>query len=289
MRFLLCIAEAAAAATGAWPTTAGREAQIRLGLVWDFIAFSQSITSNFSLECLCHLRGRLLHFPNQSRLSIPAFCLTLQNSLGGVFEEKTHSSCLQPVAFCPFQTGLCTLWGTGDLKLLKEQGEVTWQPGKLLLITQGSQKIRRWVCTVSCGWVLSSDRNRNRRFRQNRWPEHTFKGWRAFYRCHWLRKWALEQVPCLRGVSDHLFSLLPTIDTVFSDGLRTLYLTLPWTPQSLLRPHTKQESLATVGCILSFTSLYLRLSQILNPICLTFIFFFRSCQWCPPIGWQCLK
>lgn len=44
-RFLLCIAEAAAA-IGAWPTAAGREAQIRLGLVWDFIAFFQSITSN---------------------------------------------------------------------------------------------------------------------------------------------------------------------------------------------------------------------------------------------------
>lgn len=58
-----------------------------------------------------------------------------------------------------------------------------------------------------------------------------------------------------------------------------LYLTLPWTTQSLLGPHRKHGYPATVGCILSFTSPHLRLSQVLNPICLTPIS--CSCWWCP--------
>lgn len=107
-RFLLSIAEAAAA-IGAWPTDAGREAQIRFGLVLDFIAFSQSNTSDFNLGCFCHLRGHLLHFPNQRRLSITALCLAFQNSFVGVPRERTHSSCLQSVAFrlvCVLYEGL---------------------------------------------------------------------------------------------------------------------------------------------------------------------------------------
>lgn len=97
----MCIAEAAVTtALGAWATAAGRGSGYIFGLVLDCTAFSQSITSDFSLRDLDDLRGHLLYFPNQNLLSKPALYLTFQNR----FEEflrKGHPELRHPALYTP--------------------------------------------------------------------------------------------------------------------------------------------------------------------------------------------